>query len=187
MCLPISFVPGSLAASCHTLMRSGDHVMVQNQAGNQPLRWPNRQFQVRMDGSRGISLHNRKFLKKFTPLHEDPSETLQKLPSNVPEHTYTSQQATHTYPAVPDLPTADPVWNWYSQQDPRSHLATPPQQQQSSPVPTSPATMPTPASAFRDWSPSEQPAYQCWPTRVPPASWSPTASAPSLRKLPYQH
>ena len=152
----------------HAPLELGDHVMVQNQAGNQPLRWskrgvvvqvlPNRQYQVRMDGSRRITLRNRKFLRKFTPLHEDPSDTLRKLPSNVPEHTPTGQQATHTYPAVPDLPTADPVGNWYSQQDPRSHLATPPEQQQSSTVPTSPATMPTtaPAPAVRDWSPPVQ-------------------------------
>ena len=145
----------------HAPLELGDHVMVQNQAGNQPLRWakrgvvvqvlPNRQYHIRMDGSRRITLRNRKFLRKFTPIHEDPSESLQKLPSDVPVPTPTSQQATHTYPAVPDLPTADPVGNWYSQQDQRSHLTTPPQQQQSSQVPTSPVTMPTPAPAVRDW------------------------------------
>ena len=50
-----------------------------------------------------------------------------------------------TNPAVAVMPTADPVGYWYSQQNPWSNLAAPPQQQQSSLVPTSPATMPAPA------------------------------------------
>ena len=53
----------------------GDTVLVQNQLGNSPRRWdrrgvvvevlPHRQYRVMMDGSRRISLRNRKFLRKF--------------------------------------------------------------------------------------------------------------------------
>ena len=53
----------------------GDAVLVQNQLGNSPRRWdrrgvivevlPHRQYKVMMDGSRRISLRNRKFLRKF--------------------------------------------------------------------------------------------------------------------------
>ena len=56
----------------------GDNVLVQNLLGNNPKRWdkrgvilevlPHRQYKVRMDGSRRISLRNRKHLRKFEPL-----------------------------------------------------------------------------------------------------------------------
>ena len=67
-----------------------------NTPGNQPLRWTkrgvvvqvlaNRKNQVRLDGRRRLTLCNRKFLRKFTPIHENPSDTLQMLPSHVPVH-----------------------------------------------------------------------------------------------------
>ena len=69
-------------------MEIGDNVMVQNQAGNKPPRWsrsgvilevlPHRQYNVLMDGSRRVSLRNRKFLRKFTPLHRDVRTTPQQ-------------------------------------------------------------------------------------------------------------
>ena len=56
----------------------GDTVLVQNQLGNSPRRWerrgvvvetlPHRQYKVMMDGSRRITLRNRKFLRKFQRL-----------------------------------------------------------------------------------------------------------------------
>ena len=56
----------------------GDNVLVQNLLGNNPKRWdkrgvilevlPHRQYKVKMDGSRRISLRNRKHLRKFEPL-----------------------------------------------------------------------------------------------------------------------
>lgn len=61
-----------------TPLRLGDVVQVQNQIGNHPLKWdntgvisevlPNRQYHVVMDGSRRISLRNRRFLKKILPV-----------------------------------------------------------------------------------------------------------------------
>ena len=56
----------------------GDQVIIQNQLGNNPKRWdrrgivvqvlPNRQYYVRVDGSRRLTLRNRKFLRKITPV-----------------------------------------------------------------------------------------------------------------------
>ena len=56
-------------------LRVGDHVRVQNQMGNEPLRWDKQgvvvevkqydQYMVRIDGSGRVTLRNRKFLRKF--------------------------------------------------------------------------------------------------------------------------
>ena len=56
----------------------GDSMQIQNQAGNYPNKWystgviaeilPNRQYHVVLDGSRRISLRNRRFLKKISPI-----------------------------------------------------------------------------------------------------------------------
>ena len=56
----------------------GDTVIIQNQLGNNPRRWdrrgtivqslPNRQYYVKVDGSRRLTLRNRKFLRKISPL-----------------------------------------------------------------------------------------------------------------------
>ena len=56
----------------------GDCVQIQNQTGNHPKKWystgviaevlPNRQYHVVLDGSRRISLRNRRFLKKIDPI-----------------------------------------------------------------------------------------------------------------------
>ena len=59
-----------------------DHVAVQNQHGSHSRRWSktgkvvekhdNRQYTVRMDGSRRVTLRNRKFLKQIKPVCADP-------------------------------------------------------------------------------------------------------------------
>ena len=56
----------------------GDAVQIQNQTGNRPNKWnttgiisevlPNRQYNVITDGSRRITLRNRRFLKKIMPV-----------------------------------------------------------------------------------------------------------------------
>ena len=56
----------------------GDSVQIQNQTGNKPKRWfstgtvveclPYRQYQVMVDGSRRVTLRNRKFLKRIDPV-----------------------------------------------------------------------------------------------------------------------
>ena len=59
-------------------LKSGDSVQVQNQYGNHPKKWtntgiiaevlPNRQYQVIVDGSRRVTLRNRKFLRRIVPI-----------------------------------------------------------------------------------------------------------------------
>ena len=58
-----------------------DHVKLQNQMGNHPKRWDKtgvvievrqyHQYVIRMDGSGRITTRNRKFLRKYTPVHQD--------------------------------------------------------------------------------------------------------------------
>ena len=68
----------------------GQSVLVQNQAGNHGKRWSRsgtvvetgpgpRQYAVRMDGSRNVSIRNRKFLRIFTGVadmmtNDDPQQ-----------------------------------------------------------------------------------------------------------------
>ena len=59
-------------------LRVGDHVRIQNQMGPQPRRWDRtgtvievRQFDqyvIKIDGSGRVTLRNRRFLRKFTPV-----------------------------------------------------------------------------------------------------------------------
>ena len=56
----------------------GVQVSVQNQTGNKPKRWertgvvvealPYQQYRIRMDGSRDLTLRNRRFLRRITPI-----------------------------------------------------------------------------------------------------------------------
>ena len=61
----------------------GDHMMLQNQLSNKPKRWDKRgvvvqadpktrQYRVMTFGSRRLTLRNRKFLRKYTPIHTPP-------------------------------------------------------------------------------------------------------------------
>ena len=59
-------------------LQVGDNVQLQNQGGNHPNKWfstgvvsevmPHRQYHVVVDGSRRITLRNRRFLKKISPV-----------------------------------------------------------------------------------------------------------------------
>ena len=64
-------------------LQIGDHVMIQNQLGNKPKRWDKRgvvvqadpktrQYKVMTFGSRRLTLRNRRFLRKYTPIHTPP-------------------------------------------------------------------------------------------------------------------
>ena len=56
----------------------GCSVLIQNQLGNNPKRWekrgtvvevlPHRQYKIRVDGSRRLTLRNRQFLRQYKPL-----------------------------------------------------------------------------------------------------------------------
>ena len=66
-------------------LKTGDSVAVQNQTGNKPKKWsntgkimealPHRQYQVLMDGSRRLTLRNRKFLKSIPNTARDKRDT----------------------------------------------------------------------------------------------------------------
>lgn len=70
-------------------LKIGDHVYIQNQTGNHPLKWDKSgvivevkqfdQYLVKVDGSNRISLRNRKFLRKFTP-YSQPMQNSPPLP-----------------------------------------------------------------------------------------------------------
>ena len=92
----------------------GDHVRVQNQVGNNPTKWDKTgqvtevhqhdQYTVRIDGSRRPTLRNRKFLRKFIPLHRQPeprriTEDLKLIGSPlVPRPTPTTSMETSSPP-----------------------------------------------------------------------------------------
>ena len=74
----------------------GDCVQIQNQTGNYPNKWfntgvvagvlPNRQYHVIVDGSRRVSLRNRRFLKKILPVSRkgvEPTPEIATLPAEV--------------------------------------------------------------------------------------------------------
>lgn len=62
-------------------LQVGDHVRVQNQVGNSPLKWDRTgrvvearkhdQYIVKIDGSNRTTLRNRRFLRKFLPIYDD--------------------------------------------------------------------------------------------------------------------
>ena len=61
-------------------LEPGKAVYVQNQLGNFPRKWdktgvivecrPHQQYVIRLDGSRRVTLRNRKFIREFTPWQE---------------------------------------------------------------------------------------------------------------------
>ena len=75
----------------------GDHVRIQNQMGNYPTKWDKtgviievhqyHQYVIRVDGSGRITIRNRKFLWKYTPIHQPDRrrcilDNLKYLPSS---------------------------------------------------------------------------------------------------------
>ena len=75
-------------------LKRGYQVAIQNQTGNKPKRWdrtgvvvealPYQQYRIRMDGSGDISLRNRRFLRRITPVQNlitsNPSTVTQSIP-----------------------------------------------------------------------------------------------------------
>ena len=80
-------------------LQTGDIVTIQNQHGNQPLRWhntgtiieslPNRQYRILIDGSRRTTLRNRRFIRRINrnnrnPLQDDITNSLPNQPTRAP-------------------------------------------------------------------------------------------------------
>ena len=118
-------------------LKVGQTVLVQNQTGNHPLQWdrrgvvmevlPFRQYKVMLDGSRQLTLRNRKFLRAFTPVSPDPLPTARATPP--------PQSAASPAPPTP---------HWRA--DPPPTQATPEQSvaPSSNPPPSSQMTTPSP-------------------------------------------
>ena len=80
----------------------GAQVSVQNQTGNKPKRWdrtgtivetlPHQQYKVRMDGSGDISLRNRRFLRRITPIQTVIASAPSTTSPSSPEQTVTPPQ-----------------------------------------------------------------------------------------------
>ena len=83
-------------------LKVGDKVRIQNQIGNYPLKWDKTgciievkqfdQYVVRVDGSRRVTLRNRKFLRKYIPAVNPVPTTIQP----------------HRPPTPPATPLANP-------------------------------------------------------------------------------
>ena len=103
-------------------------MMVQNPSGNQSLRWsrqgvmvevlPNKQYQIRLDGSRRLTLRNRKFPCKFIPFHSHSEDLLTKVCPTVTIPNPTSQMHPNIDSAGPDqqhpqqVPVPAPPLSW---------------------------------------------------------------------------
>lgn len=81
----------------------GDHVRIQNQTGPHPLKWDKtgrvievRQFDqyvIKVDGSGRVTLRNRKFLRKYIPVHPlPPTITLNRDMGSWQNHSYSPLQ-----------------------------------------------------------------------------------------------
>jgi hypothetical protein len=99
-------------------LQKGDSVSIQNQHGNRPNKWsntgiimevhPNRQYGVLMDGSRQITLRNRKFLRQIRP----ESRKVGRTPSwynKLPRTVRPPDQATHQPERTLSIPQACPL------------------------------------------------------------------------------
>ena len=166
----------------------GDHVRIQNQVGPQARRWDKTgtvievkqfdQYVIRVDGSRRVTLRNRKFLRKFFPAIPQPTW----LPIPLPTHPIQSPRTLTTPMAVtlpppphaekaqlpgpepPNIPCPLPMMPPTTPQKPASPLGSP-----TTPSPPAVATPRDPAT--------RGPRTPSSPT--PTATSEPTASRPA--------
>ena len=168
-------------------LKVGDQVRVQNQTGPHPLKWDKtgtvievRQFDqyvVRVDGSRRVTLRNRKFLRKFVPVMETGRQYLPSLPI-APPHSHKPDPPAAQPPTSPTHDTLDS-----SQEAP---LPRPPLPATTPSIRTTPAgatpaeTTPagTPAGATPARATEPDPAYDGGPVDTPTPTAS-TAPAPT--------
>ena len=147
----------------HAPLALGDHVMVQNQVGNNPKRWekrgvivnvlPNRQYQVRLDGSRRLTLRNRKFLRKFSPIHGEPTALFQQRQQPAPSSSGSAgERSSQQNLQQPHQPSAHPTPAMVRNATPA--LITP----QSQMVPTPDAAQSGAAQSGYDQSGAAQPS-----------------------------
>ena len=177
-------------------LKVGEHVRVQNQTGQHPLKWDKTgtvvevrqfdQYAIRIDGSRRVTLRNRKFLRKFVPVMEKQETGRQYLP------------LLPIAPPIMSIPdpqiTQPPTTPTQTQQHPKD---TPDSSSEASTLPPTPATLPpngttparttpamtTPARPTHARAPQHGPAaYDGGPidTPAPAAPAAPPTPAPPL-------
>ena len=151
----------------------GDHVRLQNQTGPQPKKWDKTgliievlqfdQYRVRVDGSGRITLRNRKFLRKYIPVHPPPPR--RSIALDLPLLSKTPQfRGSPTPKMTPPPPVADPTSTFQPTNQPPAIPTTPP-----------PTTSPTPNSP----EPTEH------PTPTPsPSNTTLERSSPKPKPLP---
>ena len=90
----------------------GQVVLIQNQSGNNPLRWdrsgqvvevlPFDQYRIKMDGTGRSSLRNRKFLRAIKPFSQSDREIIQPLPSSTVDTDIGADQEPEPHPHLLD-------------------------------------------------------------------------------------
>ena len=162
-------------------LRVGDYVHLQNQTGPHPTKWDRtgivievRQFDqyvIKVDGSNRVTLRNRKFLRKFTPvITREPLVTLPdpiRSPLQLPSITSPTSVPTPTTSVTPPVPTPVPS------SVPTSVASSPPIPQSIDPPALS-------AQSPRNSSPVPAPVQ---PVDIPPIQETPKKMSFALRQL----
>ena len=98
----------------------GDFVRIQNQIGHHPKKWDKtgtvievrqfNQYVVRVDGSGGVTLRNRKFLRKYAPVvPRQPHHTINNDLNYMKQPTKIVSPSARTIDDIPDSHTADMI------------------------------------------------------------------------------
>ena len=168
-------------------LKLGDSVSVQNQSGNRPKKWdrtgriveamPHRQYRVALDGSKHVTLRNRRFLRRIAPSSRK-SNHQQRFSSLRPKRRalQTPQPAKHTSRAVSRHTTPSPrpppsADNPATPETPMPAtpimLGTPVSQESQPRTPTTVVAQPPNLVSPPLPSPTvEPPARKCYPTRI---------------------
>jgi len=177
----------------------GDHVRIQNQVGQNPLKWDKtgviievRQFDqyvIKVDGSGRVTLRNRKFLKKYVPVYPNPPPiTVDKAGithwPTLPNHTTKEKVAYQTPPNRPTDKQASqqPQVGSPMENPPYVHVTPGHDSQEDRPQPRPADTPPTIAEPLVNPDPpTSAPANHPPPPEVPPPS-TPRRSSRHVRK-----
>ena len=98
-------------------LQVGDYVRIQNQIGTNPLKWDktgrvvevkqHHQYNVKVDGSNRLTLRNRKFLRKYTPIlpNSNKADLMERLRYVQPYHKTSKDPSVVMVPST--LPSRD--------------------------------------------------------------------------------
>lgn len=163
----------------------GDIVSVQNQYGNRPGKWsntgvifevhPNRQYSIMLDGSRRITLRNRKFIRKISPearkhpgikysAHVNVPGRMQVTPNNVVTSTPkkgATPELNNSFPVtpMPDCTIETTAERSHTHEDVSTSLVRDVTQNQSTQQPISPTQL------IVEKSVAPQPTFKTYPKR----------------------